>query len=179
MSPTWSDLDDAAAADPWPTATLDPGARVRALAAGLPGAVVQEGVLAAPFGRVWGFIADLERSVPTFDVDVAALRILRRDGTRLRVLARSSWRLAGAPLGFDVDLEDGWCWMVSRPRLYVVAMAAAPDPADPGRTRYAHMEGLALSGRALAPLLRVTRRRTRRHVASDVAGIERALGIGP
>ncbi|HMJ75997.1 MAG TPA: hypothetical protein VK507_08495 [Iamia sp.] len=163
-------------AETWPTADLRPIGRARALAAGLPGTAIQEGVIDAPFDRVWGFIADLERSVPEFDVDVARLRILERDGTRLRVRARSSWRMAGVPIGFDVDLEDGWCWMVSRPRLYVVAMAAEPDPDDPGRTRYAHLEGITVRPRALA---RATRWRTRHHVASDVVGIERALGLRP
>jgi len=158
----------------WPTAVLHPIGRARALAAGLPGAVIQEGVIDAPYAEVWGFIADLERSVPTFDEDVARLRIIERHGTRLRIRARSSWRLAGVPIGFDVDLEDGWCWMVGRQRVYVVAMAAEPDPDDPGRTRYAHLEGVTVRPRLLA---RATRWRSRRHVASDVAGIERALGL--
>jgi hypothetical protein len=158
----------------WPVASLSPIGRARALAAGLPGAVIQEGMIDAPYAEVWGFIADLERSVPTFDEDVARLRIVDRDGTRLRIRARSSWRLAGVPIGFDVDLEDGWCWMVGRPRVYVVAMAAEPDPDDPGRTRYAHLEGVTVRPRLLA---RATRWRSRRHVASDVAGIERALGL--
>ncbi|HEX7131393.1 MAG TPA: hypothetical protein VF228_02405 [Iamia sp.] len=160
----------------WPTAVLHPLGRARALAAGLPGTALQEGWIDAPFERVWDFIADLERSVPTFDEDVAAIRVVHRDGARLRIHARSSWRLAWMPLGFDVDLEDGWCWMVSRPRLYVVAMAAEPDPDDPGRTRYAHLEGVTVRPRSLA---RATRWRSRRHVASDVAGIERALGLRP
>lgn len=160
----------------WPVATLGPIGRARALAAGLPGAVLQEGVIDAPFAEVWGFVSDLERSVPTFDAVVARLRVVDRDGSRLRVRTRASWRMAGLPLDFEVDLEDGWCWMVGRPRVYVVAMAAEPHPDDPGRTRYAHLEGLTLRPRALA---RATRGRSRRHVASDVAGIERALGVDP
>jgi hypothetical protein len=163
----------------WPTAVLGPNGRAHALAAGLPGAVLQEGTIDAPYDRVWGFVSDLERSVPEFDDVVARLRIQARDGSRLRIRTRASWRMAGLPLDFDVDLEDGWCWMVSRPRIYVVAMAAEPDPDDPGRTRYVHLEGLARGGRGLAPLLRATRWRSRRHVASDVAGIERALGLPP
>lgn len=165
-----SPLDDTV----WPTAELSHLGRVRALAAGLPGAVLQEGLIDAPFADVWGFISDLERSVPAFDDVVARLRVTRRDGTRLRIATRASWRMAGLPLGFDVDLEDGWCWMVSRPGIYVVGMAAEPDPADAGRTRYAHLEGITVRPRLLA---RATRVRSRRHVASDVAGIERALGL--
>ncbi len=37
----------------WPTASLSPTARARALAAGLPGAVLQEGVIDAPFADVY------------------------------------------------------------------------------------------------------------------------------
>ena len=137
--PTWTAVARAAAGEAWPTATLAPAARLRALSAGLPGTVVEERVLDAPFERVWGFVADLERSVPTFDRDVASLRVTSRRGTRLRVRTTGSWRMAGLPLAFDVDLEPGWCWMVARPRLYVVGMAAAPLPDDPGRTHYLHL----------------------------------------
>ena len=173
--PTWGTIADAAASDPWPTATLAPGARIRALGAGLPGVVVEERVLDAPYERVWAFIADLERSVPTFDRLVARVRVTSGDGARLRAHTKSTWRLAGAALSFDVDLEPGWCWMVSRPRLYVVGMAAEPVPDDPGRTRYLHLEGVPFGGRVLGPVARATRLRHRRHVAADVDGIERAV----
>jgi hypothetical protein len=172
---TWTDLAADADAAPWPTAALAPCARLRALAAGLPGAVVEERVIDAPFAEVWGFIADLERSVPTFDADVRALRVVERRGTRLVARAQSSWRVGRVPLSFAVDLEPGWCWMVARPHLYVVGMAAEPDPDDPGRTRYAHLEGIALRHRLLAPVARLTRSHTRRHVRGDVAGITREV----
>lgn len=158
----------------WPTATLSPIGRARALAAGLPGAALLEGSLPVPFADVWGYISDLERSVPQFDDTVGRLRILEREGSRLRIATRSSWRMAGMPLGFDVELVEGWCWMVARPRIYVVGMAAEPDPDDPGRTRYAHLEGVTVRPRTLAA---ATRWRSRRHVAGDVAGIARALGV--
>ena len=177
--PTWTAVARAAAGEAWPTATLAPAARLRALSAGLPGTVVEERVLDAPFERVWGFVADLERSVPTFDRDVARLRVTSRRGTRLRARTTGSWRMAGLPLAFDVDLEPGWCWMVARPRLYVVGMAAAPLPDDPGRTHYLHMEGVPFAGRLLGSVARATRVRHRRHVASDVDGIARALSSGP
>ena len=173
--PTWTALADDAVADPWPVASLTPSARIRAIAAGLPGVAVVERVLDAPFDRVWEFIADLERSVPTFDRQVAGLRIVERDGTRLVARATSSWRLVRAPLRFDVDLEDGWCWMVARPQVYVVGMAAEPLAGDPGRTRYLHLEGVPRNGRVLGPLVRATTAIHRRHVASDVDGIERAV----
>ena len=172
---TWTDLHATAATATWPTAALGPRARLRALAAGLPGAVLVERVIDAPFEDVWGFIADLERSVPTFDQDVRGLRITDRDGTRLQARAASSWRAGFVPLAFAIDLEPGWCWMVSRPHLYVVGMAAEPDPDDPGRTRYAHLEGIALRHRLLAPVARATRGQTRRHVRSDIAGIARQV----
>ena len=178
-APTWTDLDAAAAGSAWPTAALPPGARLRALAAGLPGVVVEQRELQAPVEQVWGFIADLPTSVPTFDASVASVEVLARDGTRLRVRARSGWWFFRAPLVFDVDLEPGWCWMVSRPRLYVVGMAAEAHPDDADRTIFTHLEGVPFGGRLLGPVLRATRLIQRRHVSSDLDGIARALGLGP
>jgi len=157
----------------WPTAELDRVARLRVLAAGLPGVALRERTIDVPFDRVWAFVSDFERSVPAFDADVSSLRIRRRDGGRLGIVARGSWRLLRAPLAFDVDLRAGWCLMVSRPRFYVVGMAAEPDG---DRTRFGHLEGLVGDTRFLRPLLAVSRVRHRRHVAHDLDGIERELG---
>lgn len=155
----------------WPVAELDPVGRLRALAAGLDGVAIEERRLDARFEDVWSFIGDLERSVPNFDRTVASLRILEADGERLRVRAGSTRHHAFVPLTFDVDLRPGWCWMVSRPQLYVVGMAAAPDGAG---TRYAHMEGPVVPWAPLRPLLQRLARRQARHVRSDIDGIERA-----
>ena len=161
----------------WPVASLDRIARLRALAAGLPGTAVHERVIDAPFDLVWGFVSDLERSVPEFERDVARLRIVRSDGERLRI---HSWAPhVPVPLPFDVTLRSGWCWMVADPGIYVVGMAAE-DTGD-GRTRFGHLEGLLVGGtgrvrRAAAPLLlRLSRFRHERHVARDLDGIERAV----
>lgn len=161
----------------WPSASLDPVARLRVLAAGLPGVVLQERVLDAPVDEVWSFIADLERSVPTFDRDVHRLEIrgTRPDG-RLDVFARGSWWLPAALSHFDVTLEDGWCWMVTRPQTYVVGMGAVPTP--DGRTRFGHLEGVVLAAPrwlqpVVRPILAASRIRHRRHVGHDLDGIER------
>ena len=164
--------------DGWPSATLGTVARLRALQAGLPGTWLEERTLAAPFDRVWSWIANLEESVPTFDHDVAELKVTEQvTPTRFKVRSRSSWRALFAPVNFDVDLEAGWCWMVSRPHLYVVGMAAerAGD-----RTRYAHLEGIALGTSGplrplLGPVLGISSIRHRRHIAHDIDGIARAV----
>ena len=160
--------------DRWPQAALGTIARLRALQAGLPGTWVEERTIDAPYERVWAWVADLETSVPTFDVDVASLRIVDRiTPTRFRVSTRSTSRVLFAPVNFDVDLEDGWCWMVSRPHLYVVGMAAEPDG---DRTRWAHLEGIALGGPALLrPVLAISNWRHRRHIGHDIDGIARAV----
>lgn len=150
----------------WPMAELDGIARLRALAAGLPGTAVQERLIDAPFDTVWGFVTDLETSVPEFDRDVARIRIVRAAGEHLRIHAWSPG--VPLPLPFDVTLRPGWCWMVSDPQIYVVGMAAIPER---DRTRFAHLEGLV--GRFLTPVLPVSRWRHRRHVARDLDGIER------
>lgn len=159
------------APSPWPVATLDPVALLRALAAGLDGVAIEERRLDARFEDVWSFISDLERSIPTFDRTVASIRILETRGEKLRVRAGSTRHHGFVPLTFDVDLRPGWCWMVSRPQLYVVGMAAVPDGSG---TRFAHMEGLAIPWAPLRPLLQRVARRQARHVRSDLNGIERA-----
>lgn len=136
--------------------------------------MLHERTLDAPFDVVWGFVGDLERSVPSFDRSVASIEVLSRHGHRLEVRASSTWRAGFLPLRFEVDLDPGWCWMVSRPRLHVVGMAAV---ADGPRTRYAHLEGTAVPSRLLRPLVRATKVKHRVHVPADVDGIERALGL--
>jgi hypothetical protein len=151
----------------WPTARLDPIAKLRVLEASLPGVAMRERVIDAPFDDVWGFVSDLEASVPEFERDVARLRVVRAEGDRLRV---HSWSPGvPVPLGFDVTLRPGWCWMVSR--LYVVGMAAVPEGERGERTRFGHLEGFVVGG----PLLGLSRWRHRRHVARDLDGIERAV----
>lgn len=164
----------------WPEASLDGIARLRVLAAVLPGVVVREYTVGSPFDETWAYLSDLERSVPEFDRDVRALRITRRAGNRLRIRAYLPWHLSGLPLPMDVQLEPGWCWMAARPRIYVVGMAAVPAGEV---TRVAHCEGITLTGpralrRLAGPFLRVTSRRARRHVDHDVDGI-RARLTGP
>ena len=160
----------------WPEAELGRIARLRLLAAGLPGVVLVERRIEVPFERFWPVLADLERSVPAFDHAVSELRIVGERGGRLDV--RSRFPVIGIWSRFDVDLDDGWCWMVTRPRAYVVGMAA--EPTADGATSYAHLEGLAPAlPRWLAPVARpllvLSRLRHRRHTRHDVDGIERLV----
>jgi hypothetical protein len=168
----------------WPTAELSDIARLHLLAEGLPGATVHERVIDRPFAEVWDFVSRLEESVPRFDSDVRRLRIRRSEptpdgGRRLDIVATAPWWLAWFPARFDVDLRDGWCWMVSRPQAYVVGMAAV---AEGERTRFAHLEGMTFRAprpvaRLLAPVHRLSRWRHRHHIPHDVDGIERALTL--
>jgi hypothetical protein len=153
------------AAVSWPQATLDPIRRLRVLASALPGVGMVERTIDAPFDRVWGFVADLEHSVPAFDVLVSSLQITRRDGDHLVVRAKSP--LARRPTRFEAELTDGWCWMQSA--VYLVGMAAVPDG---DRTRFANLEGVPFSSSAT----RLLRPLFRRVVAGDVRGIARCLG---
>jgi hypothetical protein len=153
----------------WPTARLDPVRQLRVLAAVLPGVGLVERVLDVPYARLWPFLEDLERSVPTFDPMVRSLRVLDREGERLTV---ATWMPhLPVPLRFEVELRDGWCLMRSRP--YLVGMAAVPLG---DRTHYAHLEGLPVRG---LPVLRALRPLFRRVVAGDVDGISRALEAPP
>lgn len=166
-----------------PSSRLDRIARLRVLAAALPGTAVHEAVLDAPFEQAWAWVADLETSVPTFDADVARLRVVRREphplgGERLRIRTRTTAAALWIPGVLDAHLAPGWCWMSSRPQAYVVGMAAEPDG---DRTRFAHLEGLAFNApRPLhllfRPVLTLSRWRHLRHIPRDVAEIARQVG---
>jgi hypothetical protein len=145
----------------WPIATLDPVRRLRVMAAALPGSALVERVLDAPFDDVAAMWDDLEHAVPELDPIVRSVRVLSRDGDRLRIVTKQL--MVPVPVHFDVELQPGWCWMQSR--TYVVGMAAVP--VGEGRTHYAHLEG--------APwrVARLARPLIRRLVRLDVAGVER------
>lgn len=130
----------------WPVAELDPVRRLRALTAALPGAVVVEQVIPAPFTAVWAIAGDLEREVPRA-WHVRSLRITHRDGERLEA---SVVGLAGMRDRFVGVLRPGWCWLQGR--VLYIGMAATPVP---GGTRFALAAGLRLPGAgALRPLVR-------------------------
>jgi hypothetical protein len=153
----------------WPEATLSPIARARAVAAGVPGAAWAEADIDAPYREAWDWLTDFETSVPRFDTEVSALRVHERgeeDGyTRVRLTARTG----PVPVPFDVRVEDGYCLMKGKARLYVVLMAA--EPLDDGaRTRFFHCEAVPLPG-----LARPARALVRRWVAADVRNVCRIL----
>lgn len=162
----------------WPQARLSNLGRLRALAAGLPGVALHERSVEAHFDEVWGFVGDLERSVPQFDTTVRSVRIVSRQGDDLRVVVSTTGRFLRG-IVMDVTLHSGWCWMVARPRLYVVGMAADPEG---DRTRFGLLEGFTAPWpwpltELARPLLAAGRLRRRRHVRRDVDGIEAALGL--
>jgi hypothetical protein len=152
----------------WPTARLTTIARARALAAAVPGAGYAETGMAVPFAQAWRRLADLERSVPGSDPLVQGLRIRSRrpvDGAEELGLLVRGW--PGLPLPMTARLEEGFCLMRAPGGLYLVVMAAAPDPDDPSRTRYAHVEAVPRQvGRPFRGLMR-------RMVANDVGGFRR------
>jgi hypothetical protein len=161
----------------WPTVELDRVARLRVLSRVLSGVALEERTIAAPFDVVWSFVSDLPNSVPRFDRDVGSIEILERDGDRLKIISRPPH--VPIPVRFDVELRDGWCWMVARPQLYIVGMAAVPAAEH---TRFAMLEGVSPASPEvlrplLAPISAMSRWRHRRHLPHDLDGIERALGL--
>jgi hypothetical protein len=152
-------------------ASLGPIARAKALGAGIPSAAWVEGILDAPYDTAWPWVTDLEVSVPRFDTQVRKLRVLERlavDGAeRLRITASSF----GISVPFDVRLEDGYCLMQARARLYLVLMAAEPD-ASGARTRFLHLEAVPLPG------TRLLRRYLQRVVDADFRNLARLAAGG-
>jgi hypothetical protein len=157
--------------DRWPIAQLSDVARLRVLAAGLPGVHRHEAVIEAEFPEVWGFFSDLERSTPLFESDVQSLRVFARDADQWKVRVRLAKWMGSMPLRLDVTMREGWCWMVSRPQFYVIGIAAEPVP---GGTLLGYMEGVVLpqprgTRWLTAAPLALSRWRHRAHVPRDVA----------
>ena len=132
----------------WPTAELDPVARMRALSAGMPHVATNETVFDADFDRVWELIADFEQYTHQFEASVGRTKIVERDGERLVLHVKGPIPALTPWQRFDVVLRPGWCLMSSK--IGHVGMAARPE--GEGRTRYFHFEGSALLGRLVKPL---------------------------
>lgn len=111
---------------------IDPIDRLAVLAAALPGSVVGQRRIAAPFDTVWQVVADLENSTPRYEPGVAQLRVVEQRGEFLRVLVQHT---AGGEDAMDARLRPGWCLMQSA--TVVVAFAARPLGEE---TLLAHLE---------------------------------------
>lgn len=128
------------------TYAIDPVARLRIMAAAVPGARVVERVLPAPPEAVWAVMSDLEGEFGRFQPDMRSVRVLRVTGDRVEALARSKY---GLRAHFRGVLRPGWCWLQSR--FLIIGMAAAPEP--DGGTRVALTGGVRVPGRAaIVPL---------------------------
>jgi hypothetical protein len=126
----------------WPVVDLDPVRRMRVLASALPSGAFGQLHIDAPFERVWGYLADMDRSIPEL------IGFIRRFD-----LAADGSAVATGLLGnrgrFAVDLREGWCVMQDR---FVVGGFAAV--ADGSGTLLAGCGAVRTPGvRKIAPLL--------------------------
>jgi hypothetical protein len=120
--------------DPVASGGIDPVDRLAILAGALPGAVVRQRQIAAPFDAVWRVVADLEQATPRYEPFVAHVRVIERNGELLRLLVEDT---AGHEEAMDAKLRPGWCLMQSA--TIVVAFAARPVGSQ---TLLAHLEDL-------------------------------------
>jgi hypothetical protein len=136
---------------------------LRVLARVIPGLVLHEIVVDAPYERAWPIVADFERSVPIADRTIRSFRVRGRRDDRFTA------RVNGMPV--DGLVEEGLSLMQAKGRTYLVGVAAEATP--DGRTRLALMEGIPR--RLLGRLIRRDR-----HVRSDLEGfaalVERSAG---
>ncbi|TDW54655.1 hypothetical protein [Kribbella pratensis] len=146
----------------WPTIELTDIERFRALAAGVPGAVVTERVLPAEPDRVKSMLADLD-VFAEIQADLVSATVLERDGDRVVVLAKG--RL-GQRARLTGQLRPGWCWLQSR--FLIMGMAVAAEPG--GGTRVALTGGIRVPGRAAIVPIRV-----RQESAKSLDRLERLL----
>ncbi|MEU3313383.1 hypothetical protein ABZ743_12065 [Streptomyces sp. NPDC006662] len=117
------------------TPNMDDVQRLHIMAAGVRGARVVERVLPAPFEEVWAAMSTLD-----FLPDLQRTRLLRAEGDRIELLARSTYGFRAHLRGFR---RPGWCWLQSR--FLLVGLAAAPTP---GGTRIALTGGVRVPARA-------------------------------
>lgn len=117
-----------------PPAPIDPVARIHVLAAALPGAVLLERYIRAPFRSVWDVVADLEHMAPRYERGLRGVRIVERQGVRLR-LSVSFERGGEQPV--HARMWPGWCLMQSS----TAVAAFAVRPSGDG-TLLAHLEHL-------------------------------------
>ena len=110
----------------WPVGEFDELQRLRVLHAAMPGTMLAETVLRAPLSDVWSVLDDVETGFPGLVPDVRSVRVVDRDGERLRVHVRGR---SGLRAPFDMVLRPGWCLMQSR--FLVFGMAAVADGESP------------------------------------------------
>lgn len=111
---------------------LDPVLRLRVLAAALPGSVVAERTMEAPFDQVWQVVTDLETMAPRYETSVAAIDVVERSPWWTRIVATLR---DGQHEEMDARIVRGWCLMQSQS--FIIAFGARP--AGP-RTVLAHLE---------------------------------------
>lgn len=137
-----------------PVAELDPVRRLQVLAAVTLGIAVVERIIDAPFDDVWSIASDIEHELPRLGARfVTSLRIIERDGERLRADVRG-------PIGirdeFVIVLRPGWCWMEGH-----VLSAAMVARAEGDDTLFAWATNLRLpDGKLRRPLSKRSLHRT-------------------
>jgi hypothetical protein len=101
---------------------IDPVSRLHVLAAALPHAVVVQRRLPGSFSAVWSVVSDLERYAPRFEAGLSAVRIVERQGVRLRLRVTFD---RGTEQAIEARLWPGWCLMQSATG--VAGFAARPE----------------------------------------------------
>lgn len=150
--------------DPPGRVELDPIARLSVLAAALPGAVVSQRQLSAPFAVVWRVIENLEHATPRYEPGVAQVRITARHGEQLQLLVRYT---DGRSEAMDAKLRPGWCLMQSATA--VIAFAARPSGDG---TLLAHLEHRRLPAGAVDHWPRHRRRAAHAKLDQELRTIE-------
>ncbi|TDC67546.1 SRPBCC family protein [Streptomyces hainanensis] len=148
-----------------PTDPIDPIDRLAVLAAALPGAVVRQRRVAAPFDAVWGVVADLEGATPRYEPGVARVRVTERRGEFLRVLVRDA---VGHEESMDARLRPGWCLMQSATLVVAFAARRLGD-----ETLLAHLEHRRVPGLEPDPSGPDDRRAALAKIDRELRAIER------
>lgn len=140
--------------DNWPDLELDTVRRLRALAAGIPGAAVTERVFDTTTDHAWDLMwGDGSRFIE-FQPDMRELVELERDRDRVRLLVRSRY---GMRARLEGTVRPGWCWLQSR--FLLMGMAVTEEPG--GGIRVALTGGVRVPGQAAIVPIGVRRESTK------------------
>jgi hypothetical protein len=149
---------------------IDPIDRLAILAAALPGAVVRQRRITAPFDDVWRVIADMEQATPRYEPSVAHVRVIERHGELLRLLVEDT---AGHEEPMEAKLRSGWCLMQSA--TIVIAFAARPLGSQ---TLLAHLEHLRVQTPVPSEKRSSYRRAAEAKIDQELETIERLAAQG-
>jgi hypothetical protein len=151
-------------ASSWPSASIDGVATVEVLAAAIGSPALIRRVIEAPVDVAWGWLANIETSIPAFDRTVNRVDITDRSGDLVRMTVKSPFMPV---LPFRCHFGQRHVTMTGPARLYTVMFGVSA--LGPDRTLYVQCEAIPRRPGHLAARL------IGRHVQHDANEVKRLI----